>query len=58
MSMALERFCWTVLLMIPSTVELSVLSYVASCLWPISERVVNVTVPSLALTKMAPNSQH
>jgi hypothetical protein len=43
-----------VLLMIPSAVEWSVLSYVVSCLWPISERGVRMTVPYLALTKRPP----
>jgi hypothetical protein len=40
---------WTVLLMIPYAVELSVLSSVASCLWP-------VKVPYVALTKTKPTS--
>jgi hypothetical protein len=42
--------------MMPSVVEVSVLSAVELYLWPISERVVHVTVPYLTLTKMATNS--
>jgi hypothetical protein len=30
-------------------------SFMASCLWPISERVVRVTVSNLAFTKTVPN---
>jgi hypothetical protein len=55
MSIALERFFWTVLLMMPYAVELLVLSSAVSCSWPISESGVRVTVPSLAFTKTAPN---
>jgi hypothetical protein len=39
-----------------TAVVLSVVRSVASWWWPISESVVRVTVPSLALTKSAPNS--
>jgi hypothetical protein len=56
MSIALERFCWTVLLMMPSDVVLPVFSYVVSCLLPISESGVRVPVPSFAFTKTALNS--
>jgi hypothetical protein len=42
--------------MIPSAVELSVVSSVDSCGWSISERDVQVKVPYFALTKTAPNS--
>jgi hypothetical protein len=51
MPIALERFFLTVLLMMPSTVVLSVSSSVASCLWPISESVVRVTVPYFTFLK-------
>jgi hypothetical protein len=55
MSIALERFFCTVLLMMPSDVVLPVLSSMVSCLWSISESIVCVTVTSFAFTKMAPN---
>jgi hypothetical protein len=56
MSMAFESFCWTMLWIIPSAMELSVLSPVASCECPISDCVDHMTVPSLALTRTSPNT--
>jgi hypothetical protein len=56
MSMALQSFCWAVLFMIPSAIELPVLSSVASCRWTISERVVRRTMIYFVLTNTAPNS--
>jgi hypothetical protein len=56
MSIALDLFWRTALLEIPYAVVLSVLRSVASYGCPISLRVSRVTVPVLALTKMAPYS--
>jgi hypothetical protein len=49
MSIALERFCWTVLWMMISNMVLSVFISVSGI-------VVRVTVPSFAFTKTEPNS--
>ena len=49
MSMALVRFGWTVLLMIPSAVELSVCMGVRGCACPISSRMIRMYTASRAM---------
>ena len=58
MSIALDMRCFTVLLMMPDAVELSVCIGVGNCGCPIYSNEVLSNSPSLALTNRPPNAAY